>query len=540
MNTGPREATRNGEGGVRELLLATILDWPSPRGEQVSYRSRGVCLVFGPSARVGAALSRWPAGLRPLAFGDDGEIPTATPAEHEHCHVGVIQSLRGHLGTFRAEVVIGQEARDVGPLSPNSNGLFDLVLDLRDQPLLDREVPPPGYWHCPASDQRLDQILNRLSRRVGLLAKPRYYDYDRQLCAYDRQGVAGCRHCLSVCPAEAIRGGEGAIAVDSHLCQGCGSCTQACPNGAIRFAWPDRSVMLQRIDQLIRGYVRLGQRPPAILFYRDSVRHPKRLLPLCAALPDEILPIPLHEVGSVGIEVWLAALALGASDLFIENAPSAPATAHAQLNQTLDMATGILDALGIESSRITLLSLDGDTAPSLHDTALPAHRPATWQDDKRGVLLQAMRALSPSAEEKAIVVRGFSSRGLGDLRLRDERCTLCGACARLCPVSALRIQEARSLLFEASRCTQCGLCVQACPENALELDDQFRLEQHARVVHQDTQLAHCTRCGEPFSSQRLVDKSIAVLETLPSFEARQSDLLRMCPTCRQSAAFEQE
>ncbi|HFE48755.1 MAG TPA: 4Fe-4S dicluster domain-containing protein [Chromatiaceae bacterium] len=539
MNTGPREAAAVGAGGVRELLLATILDWPSPRGEQVSYRSKGSCLVFGPGERIRAALSRWPAGIRWIAFSDDTEIRPEAPADRERCHVGEIVSLHGHLGTFRARVATGETTRDIAPLSPNGNGLFDLVLDLRDNPLLHQEVPPPGYWHCADDGAPLERTLARLARRVGLLAKPRYYDYDSQRCSHDRQGVKGCQRCLSACPAEAITSGEGAIAIDPHLCQGCGGCTQVCPNGAISFAWPDRTVMLQRIDQLIQGYVRLGERAPSILFYRDRIREPARLLELCASLPDEVLPIPVHAVGSIGVEVWLATLALGASAVFIEDAPHASALARAQLNDALDMARSVLTAIDIEPTRIRHAALSEIEGHALHDaTPVRADAPSTWPADKRGVLLQAIRALSKPTDE-AIVLHGLARQGLGDLAAREDRCTLCGACARLCPVSALHIQATHRLYFDATRCTQCGLCIDACPEDALTAHDRFPLDDACRPIHESDQLAHCARCGEAFSTQRLVDKSIALLETLPSFEAGRADLLRMCPACRQLEAFGQ-
>ena len=130
-------------------------------------------------------------------------------------------------------------------------------------------------------------------------------------------------------------------------------------------------------------------------------------------------------------------------------------------------------------------------------------------------------------------MQGLARQGLGDLAAREDRCTLCGACARLCPVSALHIQATHRLYFGATRCTQCGLCIDTCPEDALSTHDRFPLDDACRPIHERDQLAHCARCGEAFSTQRLVDKSIALLETLPSFEAGRADLLRMCPACRQ-------
>ncbi len=187
----------------------------------------------------------------------------------------------------------------------------------------------------------------------------------------------------------------------------------------------------------------------------------------------------------------------------------------------------------IEPTRIRHAALSEIGDHALHDaTPVRANAPSTWPADKRGVLLQAIRALSKPTDE-AIVLQGLARQGLGDLAAREDRCTLCGACARLCPVSALHIQATHRLYFGATRCTQCGLCIDACPEDALSTHDRFPLDDACRPIHERDQLAHCARCGEAFSTQRLVDKSIALLETLPSFEAGRADLLRMCPACRQ-------
>lgn len=49
-----------------------------------------------------------------------------------------------------------------------------------------------------------------------------------------------------------------------------------------------------------------------------------------------------------------------------------------------------------------------------------------------------------------------------------ERCTLCEACAKICPMSVFEISDG-NIKMNAARCIGCGLCVSACPEGALSM-----------------------------------------------------------------------
>jgi Fe-S-cluster-containing hydrogenase component 2 len=60
-------------------------------------------------------------------------------------------------------------------------------------------------------------------------------DRDRQeralshnVCCVWNCGVCGC-----VCPAGAIKRGQGGVTIDLGLCQGCLQCIRVCPAGAI-------------------------------------------------------------------------------------------------------------------------------------------------------------------------------------------------------------------------------------------------------------------------------------------------------------------
>ena len=198
---------------------------------------------------------------------------------------------------------------DLGPLSPNGDGLFDLVLDLYRDPLLSHEVPPLGYARSRGSARGLAEKLEGLARLIGTVNKPRYFSFDEALCAHDRQGVAGCRRCLDACPALAIATGKDGIAIDPYLCRGCGSCTLACPTGAVRYARPRPRTSLEQIATALESQpVRQGATAPVLAIQVGEA---------LAGIPEGTPRLQVPALGSVGLELWFAALALGASRVLI-------------------------------------------------------------------------------------------------------------------------------------------------------------------------------------------------------------------------------
>ena len=49
-----------------------------------------------------------------------------------------------------------------------------------------------------------------------------------------------------------------------------------------------------------------------------------------------------------------------------------------------------------------------------------------------------------------------------------DRCTLCGACAEICPVDSIAIVDGQPLVDE-EWCIGCGVCATVCPSDAATL-----------------------------------------------------------------------
>ena len=54
-------------------------------------------------------------------------------------------------------------------------------------------------------------------------------------------------------------------------------------------------------------------------------------------------------------------------------------------------------------------------------------------------------------------------------KIDEETCTACGACAEVCPVDAITVDE--SAKIDAELCSECGACVDECPVEAISLEE---------------------------------------------------------------------
>lgn len=77
-------------------------------------------------------------------------------------------------------------------------------------------------------------------------------------------------------------------------------------------------------------------------------------------------------------------------------------------------------------------------------------------------------ACDPAPCAKACPTGAYSQRPGGGVKVDEELCIRCGACAQACPVDAIYLEPETSAPFV---CIHCGRCVRFCPQNCLELMD---------------------------------------------------------------------
>lgn len=511
----------------------------------------------------------------------------------------------GHRDCVRACGAAG--AIDFERAGGETSEAFDLVLDLQAVPQIALHQPPQGYFHA-GDDAALVAAVLRLRESVGEFEKPKFFNYKASICAHSRNGQIGCTACIDVCSAAAIRsdaslkgkragrvgmgGVGGGIVVEPHLCVGCGACTTVCPSGALTYATPRPHELGSRIRTLLATYLRAGGTEPALLLHSpdagaavlEALGRAARTDAAVHGVPARLLPLEVQHTASVGIDLWLAAIAHGASQVWVlvthEEAPAYREALAAQMR----IAQAILAGLGFagehlrvvgggEVSRwleqgaastfqsgpatgpalVTGSNAAGRTAPGLlrFDQALqrPAaaavRRAATFafQADKRVTLDLAIEHLLEQAQTvpEAIALPGGDpgvGSPYGSLVVDKAKCTLCLACVGACPEAALVDNPDRPLLgFIEKNCVQCGICVSTCPEDAITLEprlwlaDAGKARRQSRVLNEAQPFA-CVRCAKPFGTLRAIEAMAAKLAGHAMFQGAAATRLRMCSDCR--------
>ncbi len=486
----------------------------------VKYESRGrVLVVGGEEAQWFAARLSDPLHAEILLT--EGEEEAGVPSTAVG---GRALSIDGHLGAFRIE--LGEKGRH-NYQSINT----DLVVDLGAEPLIASEIPPPGYWRFGREPADLDAAWLAVDGMVGTFEKPRYFDYDPNICAHGRSGQSGCSRCIDACPADAIISIGEQVEVNPNLCQGGGICATVCPTGAMRYAYPAAGDTAERVRVMLKTYVEAGGGDPVVMFAAES--DAADLPPT----PPNVLLTVVEELASVGHELWLAAIAWGARCVLLADGGSVPGKARAALDQQIAHCGELLQGLGYDRS--ALRTIDTRTGPAacqpVPGLPIPALFAATG--DKRQL---AGLALSRLWEESAGRPEAFAlSTGApyGRILVDTEKCTLCMACTSVCPARALSAgDETPRLVFHEANCVQCGICANACPETAISLESRLLADPEKRrqpvTLHEEPPFC-CVGCGKPFATRHVIDNILDKLAGHAMFQTdRARRRLQMCEDCR--------
>ena len=438
---------------------------------------------------------------------------------------------------------------------------FDLVLDLRASPAFGQHAPPQGFWHVPggADAQRLMNAVVALRGAVGGFEKPKFFTYKAAICAHGRNGRVGCNACVEVCSASAIASDlkRQQIVVNPHLCVGCGACTTVCPTGALGYAYPRAPDQGVRIKTLLAAYARAGGKQAALLLHSqeggaDLINDLGRAASLDTAVrgvPARVIPLALHHTASVGLELWLTALAQGASQVWVLMTGAEAPQYREAVQAQMDVAQALMTGLGYSGQHLRLLQVRDarDLAELDAALAVPAaqgvSKPATFavQADKRTNLSLALDHLvqhaPPSAPHHTApqVVALPAASPLGSVVVNADACTLCLSCVSACPASALQDNTERpQLRFIEKNCVQCGLCVTTCPEKALQLQPRLWVSEErkqARVIN-EAQPYRCVRCQKPFGTLKGIEAMLGRLGGHAMFRGDALERLKMCGDCR--------
>ena len=436
---------------------------------------------------------------------------------------------------------------------------FDLVLDLGTQPLITLHAPPQGYFaftasHGLASPGLLPMVV-KLRDMVGEFEKPKFFNYKQKICAHSRNETVGCNACIDICSAGAVKSEKSRqqIVVNPNLCVGCGACTTVCPTGALTYAYPRASEQGVRLKTLLSTYAKAGGANATVLFHSqvagqhavEALGRAAQLQKTVRGVPANVIPLALWHTASVGLDLWLSAIAFGASHVAVlvtdEEAPAYLDGLASQMN----VAQALLNGLGYAGIHFHLvrapLMIDLDAslqALSRARSVVPAS-PARFAvaQEKRSTLDMALdhfitHALVALPESIELPATGSP---FGSLLVNKDACTLCLSCVSACPASALQDNpEHPQLKFIEKNCVQCGLCASTCPEDAITLQPRLLLtpqRKEARVLN-ESQPYQCIRCSKPFGTLKAIESMLGKLAGHAMFQGAAADRLKMCGDCR--------
>lgn len=520
---------------------------------QIQYHSEGHALIIGSLSDSLAAAERFDAKGATVVVVD----PQVTQVQKRLTDTGMAVfsvpalALDGYLGAFKAMVpAAGDQTTDfdLGVSVYRESGCFDLVLDLSTEPVMPQFLPPFGYRHSLSTEQTADAV-EELKQMTGEFEKPRYFDYNADICAHSRSKLTGCTRCLDVCATGAITSNGEGVSVDPFLCQGCGSCATVCPSGAMSYAYPKPA------NAIDRARAALGESEAVVILLYTEIHEE---LVEATTLHADIVALQVEEVSAFGADFWLTMLAGRACRIFLLSDADANDPGLQAVREQTALVHDLLLGLGVEEQPILQVSSDalleaaGEKGNLMHPDSwrhsiMNTLQPADFSthNDKRQTLRLALDVLSEQLKPVDEAVALPTGAPFGRINVDQQACTLCMACVSTCPAKALLDgQDTPALRFVESNCLQCGLCETACPESAISLQPQFTWNsikaRQVETLHEEEPF-HCLVCHTPFTTRAMIDTMSAKLSGHWMFEDPKAlRRLKMCGDCRVRDMFEQD
>jgi len=353
-----------------------------------------------------------------------------------------------------------------------------------------------------------------LQKASALLQGVRQAVYNKQYCTRSISPRSQCTWCVDVCPVNGLSISAEGVKIEG--CVGCGLCVGACPSQAMA---------LPAMERFVRNPGRISDK---VYYHCQKVKASEHqvishgaTVPCLGALPMENMVSLAANFSSVYLyqpQFCSKCDIKNGLALFEDNVKGAKRllrlynaddrlVVHSNEAFSGCMPKEEVGQLLDRRSFFSMIAYKMRKAPAaIINVAYPLAVPVLSgnQRNRRKELVFALKQLTSQ-------VPGHLPDQLPVIAPQIERpCYLCGACAKLCPSGALRLNETEMPMLEVSPslCKACKLCNEICPQQAIAFasscNTQDLLNGNFKVISAGKQ-NKCLNCHAGFVSNNLAE-----------------------------------
>lgn len=306
---------------------------------------------------------------------------------------------------------------------------------------------------------------------------------------------AGCRDCLDICPAAAVRIGRPgtALSIDPELCIGCERCVSACRYGAFQYKglseiqWLDSLAEKAEKGKLILscgkssyGAIRLNclsQLNAVGLLYlgikdvREVMLYSGNCTECAFGDGKNFLRLQLKSLKRFSGSLKGCTISTGSSEHIVIRFSSFPRLSSIEKKQINVSRRGFFSLFGRELASGAFSAVDVLVEQSRESVNIGDSK----KKSQRKVLFEkTISMLSPYIKKPLLFDRNIP---FGTIRYSEENCDKCKLCITLCPSTALTKTEDGVIVHDSLSCTGCGVCIKACTNGCLQIEPESEYPQ---------------------------------------------------------------
>lgn len=475
------------------------------------YEARAICFDFAKDMDFSQEV-----GKNIIIVGENENLLNALKAEG----FGVlsfdqkeIQDINGHLGNLDVELVVN-----------------DKLIEVKTDQIVWENAPEFALKQSGVldiCDESIQEVVEKIVEKTGNYAYKNFIFYDKSICQYHERREEICGKCAEVCPTVAI------VKLDkqkhlqfSHIdCHGCGGCISVCPSGALDYSQMPSKAFYE-ISKMYKDRFPLIV-PRKMFDENPKVELKKGVLPL--AIEGEKY---LHEAHFMTLLQESGMQILFYTD-FVSKGTKDAINIVNQIYKVKYKMDAILVAKNSHELKSHLENLQ----------KIPDETFTIFSENltKREVFA---KRLSHLVDEKNLgIIKSGEHVRYGDVKVDEDKCTLCVSCVDACNVGALSADKRdNSLKLNASICTTCGYCEATCPESGCMevVRGEIPLKPdwfEKRTLAKDT-LFECIVCHKPFATTKSVQKIANMMTPIFGDDKIKIKSLYCCADCKPKVMFE--